>query len=82
LVDSADHVFDDFRRRVPNAKLGAQHGVESLKERLVEKRDGVVGVERFEERNVIDAVEARRSPFQWFAQVKLSESLGFGNLVE
>src|SRR5207249_4200875 len=35
LIDSANHVLDNFWRRVPNAQLLAQLRIESLKKRLV-----------------------------------------------
>ena len=41
-VHARDHVLDDLRRRVPDAELLAQLGVERFQERLVEILHGVV----------------------------------------
>ena len=63
-VDARDHVLHDLRRRVPDAELLAQLGVERLEERLVEVLDGVALLEGCEEGGAVDAVERLRGPVE------------------
>ena len=74
LIDPPDHVLDDLRRRVPDAQFLAQLGVERLQERLVEQRDGVVGLESLEELLLDDAVQAGGGPFQRLAEAQVGQA--------
>ena len=82
LIDAADHVLHDLRRRVPDAELLAQFGVELFEERLVEilHRFGVV--EPREERGPIDAVQHVARPVQHFFELPLDQLPRLGEFVK
>ena len=61
-VHPLDHVVHHLRRRVPDAQLLAEIGIEGLKERLVEVLNRVLFAEHLEESLVVDPAERRRRP--------------------
>ena len=73
LVDAGHHVLDDLRRRVPDAQLLAQLGVERLEERLVEVLHGVLLLEGGKEARPVDAVERLAGPVQDLLEVHRAE---------
>ena len=64
LVDARHHVLDDLGRRVPDAQLLAQLGVERLQEGLVEVLHGVALLEGGKEAGPVDAVERLAGPVE------------------
>ena len=76
LVHAGDHVADHFRRRVPDAQLLAQVGIEGFQERLVEVRHRFAFVEAGEEGHAVHPVERRRRPIQHFDEIQPLQPAG------
>ena len=82
LIDAGDLVAHDFFGRVPNTQAFAQFRVKSGQKGLVEILDGARGLESFEKRRLIDAVERVGGPVQHLGQVQRLELGGLRELAE
>ena len=76
LVHARHHVGDDLARRVPDAQLLAQHGIEGLQERLVEELHRVGVVELLQELLFDDAVERGLRPVEQLDEAERLQLLG------
>ena len=68
-VHASDHIFDNFRRGVPDAEILAEFRVEGLEERFVKILDSVGLLEFCEKGGTVDAVENARSPVEDFSKI-------------
>ena len=75
-VHAGDHVSHHLGRRIPDAKLLAQGGVERLKERFVEILHRLALVESIEEGFPLHAVQRRRRPVKHLDEAKGCNWLG------
>ena len=73
LVHAGDHIAHDFVRRVPDAELFSQGGVERFEERLVEIRHRLALAEAGEEGFSIHAIQRGGRPVQHLDQIQKSE---------
>ena len=82
LVHAGDHVADHLRRRVPDAQLFAQFGIEGFQERLVEVRHRLALVKSGEEGGPVHPVKRGRRPVQHLNQAERLQPTGIGKLLE
>ena len=77
-VHAGDHVAHHFRRRVPDAELLAEFGIEGFEERLVEIGHRLTLVEAGEERRAVHPVEGGGGPVQHLDQAERLQPTGIG----
>ncbi len=81
-VYAGDHVLDDFWRRVPDAELLAELGIEGLKKRFIEILDGVCLLKIGEERSAVHTAKDGSCPIQDFREIEFLKLAGVGDFME
>ena len=81
-VHAGDHVVHHLRRRVPDAQLLAQVGIEGFEERLIEVRHCFALVELGEEGGAVHPVERGGRPVQHLDEAERLQPSGVGKLLE
>ena len=81
-VHASDHVADHLRRRVPDAQLLTQLGVEGFQKRLIEVGHGLAFGEAGEKHGPVNPIEGGGRPVQHFDQPQRLQATRIGELLE
>ncbi len=81
-IHASHHVLDDFGRRVPNAELLAEFGIEGLEEGFVKILDSVDFLESGEEAGAVHAIEGQAGVVKDFREIELFHLTWLGDFME